>query len=68
MNNITPAFVDIDPYTFNLDPAQVESAPLSISVILVDPLLWSAFVLKSLQSVADSYNLKLIYDGTCIWR
>ena len=63
-NNITPVFVDIDPYTFNLDPAQVESAITEhTSAILPTHCYGVPCNVEALQSVADSYNLKLIYDA-----
>jgi len=59
-----PRFVDIDPFTFNLDPNLVKAAitPYSRALLAVDvfglPANW-----PTLTALADNYNLKLIDDA-----
>jgi dTDP-4-amino-4,6-dideoxygalactose transaminase len=63
-NGIKPVFVDIDPKTLNLDPSKVEAAitPQTTAIMPVHcyghPCDVDAF-----QKIADTYNLKIIYDA-----
>ncbi len=63
-NNIKPVFVDIEPNTFNLDPAKVESAitPQTTAIMPVH-VYGNPCNVKALQEIADTYNLKIIYDA-----
>ena len=60
----TPVFVDVDPNTLLIDPAQVEAkiTPNTRAIIGVDyagqPCDWDA-----LREIADRYNLYLVDDG-----
>lgn len=63
-NNIKPVFADIEPDFFNLDPEKVEAAitPQTTAIMPVHVYGNPANV-KKLQKIADTYNLKLIYDA-----
>lgn len=63
-NGIKPVFVDIDPETFNLDPAKIEAAitPQTTAILPVHVYGRSCDTLR-IQSIADTYGLKVIYDA-----
>jgi dTDP-4-amino-4,6-dideoxygalactose transaminase len=63
-NNLTPVFVDIDPITLNLDPAQVKNAITpKTSAILPVHVYGEPGPVADLQHIADLYGLRLIYDA-----
>jgi dTDP-4-amino-4,6-dideoxygalactose transaminase len=63
-NGIRPVFVDIDPNTLNLDPAQIEAAitPHTTAIMPVH-CYGNPCDVDAIQRIADTYNLKVIYDG-----
>jgi dTDP-4-amino-4,6-dideoxygalactose transaminase len=63
-NGIKPIFVDIDPYTLNLDPAKIEAAitPQTTAIMPVHCYGRPCDV-DAIQRIADINNLKIIYDG-----
>jgi dTDP-4-amino-4,6-dideoxygalactose transaminase len=63
-NGIKPVFVDIDPNTLNLDPAQIEAAitPHTTAIMPVHCYGHPCDV-EAIQKIADNYNLKVIYDA-----
>lgn len=63
-NGIKPVFVDIDPKTFNLDPAKIEAAitPQTTAIMPVHCYGHPCDV-EAIQKIADNYNLKVIYDA-----
>ncbi len=63
-NGIKPVFVDIDPNTFNLDPAKIEAAitPQTTAIMPVHCYGHPCDV-DAIQKIADNYNLKVIYDA-----
>ncbi|SDH17278.1 dTDP-4-amino-4,6-dideoxygalactose transaminase [Pseudomonas benzenivorans] len=63
-NGIKPIFVDIDPYTLNLDPAKIEAAitPQTTAIMPVHCYGHSCDV-EAIQRIADNYNLRVIYDA-----
>lgn len=63
-NGIKPVFVDIDPDTLNLDPAQIEAAitPQTTAIMPVHCYGQPCDV-EAIQKIADNYNLKIIYDA-----
>jgi len=63
-NGIKPVFVDIDPCTLNLDPSKIESAitPQTTAILPVHCYGRPCDV-DAIQNIADSYNLKVIYDA-----
>lgn len=58
-----PIFVDLDPKTYNLDPAAVESAitPKTRAILAVH-LAGNACDLRALKSISDKHNIALIED------
>lgn len=63
-NNLTPVFCDIDPTTLTLDAAKIE--PLiteKTSAILGVHTFGNPCDVEQIQSIANKYNLKVIYDG-----
>ncbi|WP_370549006.1 DegT/DnrJ/EryC1/StrS family aminotransferase [Edwardsiella tarda] len=64
LNNLTPVFVDIDPETFNLDPSKVEAAITNNTcAILPVHVYGSPCDVEHIKSIAEKYNLKVIYDA-----
>ncbi len=63
-NGIRPVFVDVDPLTLNIDPLKIEAAitPQTTAILPVHCYGHPCDVEK-LQSLADTYNLKIIYDA-----
>jgi dTDP-4-amino-4,6-dideoxygalactose transaminase len=63
-NGIKPVFVDIDPATFNLDPARIEAAitPQTTAIMPVHCYGQPCDV-EAIQRIADIYNLRVIYDA-----
>ena len=63
-NNITPVFVDIDPHTFNLDPAKVEAAITECTTAILPVHCYGVPCdVDAIQAIADQYSLKVIYDA-----
>lgn len=62
--DLVPRFVDIDPATYNIDPARVEAAitPNTCAILAVDvfgrPAPW-----PRLREIADAHDLALIADS-----
>lgn len=63
-NGIKPVFVDIDPNTLNLDPTKIEAAitPQTTAIMPVHCYGHPCDV-EAIQKIADTYNLKVIYDA-----
>jgi hypothetical protein len=63
-NGIKPVFVDIDPRTCNLDPEKIEAAitPKTTAIMPVH-CYGKPCDTKTIQSIADKYGLKVIYDA-----
>ena len=63
-NGIKPVFVDIDPNTLNIDPAKIETAitPQTTAIMPVHCYGHPCDV-DAIQKIADTYNLKVIYDA-----
>ncbi|BBB68291.1 aminotransferase [Undibacterium sp. YM2] len=63
-NGIKPVFADIDPHTLNLDPTKIEAAitPQTTAIMPVHCYGHPCDV-EAIQSIADRYNLKIIYDA-----
>jgi dTDP-4-amino-4,6-dideoxygalactose transaminase len=63
-NGIKPVFVDVDPETLNLDPAKIEAAitPQTTAILAVHCYGHPCDV-DAIQTIADNYNLKVIYDA-----
>lgn len=63
-NGIKPVFVDINPYTGNLDPNKIEAAitPQTTAIMPVH-VYGRPCQTKEIQDIADKYGLKVIYDA-----
>ncbi|MFQ1656713.1 dTDP-4-amino-4,6-dideoxy-D-glucose aminotransferase VioA [Aeromonas veronii] len=63
-NGLEPVFVDIDPTTFNIDPAKIEAAitPRTTAILPVHCYSNPCDV-EAIQRIADNYGLKVIYDA-----
>lgn len=63
-NGIKPVFVDIDPKTGNLDPNKIEAAitPRTTAIMPVH-VYGQPCNVGAIQSIADNYGLKVIYDA-----
>lgn len=61
---ITPVFADIDAVTHNLDPVAVRRMITSQTTGIIAVHLWGrAAPVDQLQSLADEYGLKLMFDA-----
>ncbi|MDD2464675.1 MAG: DegT/DnrJ/EryC1/StrS family aminotransferase [Desulfobulbus sp.] len=63
-NGIKPVFVDIDPVTLNLDPSKIEAAitPETTAILPVH-CYGNPCDVDAIQTIADNYNLKVIFDA-----
>ncbi|MBW7900587.1 MAG: DegT/DnrJ/EryC1/StrS family aminotransferase [Rhodocyclaceae bacterium] len=63
-NGIRPVFVDIDPDSLNIDPRRIEAAitPQTTAILAVHCYGHPCDV-EAIQKIADTYNLKVIYDA-----
>ena len=63
-NGISPVFVDIEADTLNIDPAKIEAAitPKTTTIMPVH-CYGTPCKVDAIQSIADNYNLKVIYDA-----
>lgn len=63
-NSIKPVFVDVDPVTLNMDPARIEAAitPQTTAILAVHCYGRPCDV-DAIERIADTYNLKVIYDA-----
>jgi dTDP-4-amino-4,6-dideoxygalactose transaminase len=63
-NGIKPIFVDVDPKTLNIDYRKIEAAisPQTTAILGVH-CYGNPCEVKEIQSIADIYNLKVIYDA-----
>lgn len=63
-NNIHPVFVDITPLTFNINPQKIEEAITSRTTAIVPVHVYgNPCDVDEIQRIADTYNLKVIYDA-----
>ncbi len=61
---ITPVFADIDPRTHNLDPMAVRQMITPRTTGIIGVHLWGrAAPVEELQSIADEFGLKLMFDA-----
>ncbi|EKO3599092.1 dTDP-4-amino-4,6-dideoxy-D-glucose aminotransferase VioA [Vibrio metschnikovii] len=63
-NGLEPVFVDIDPGTFNIDPAKIEAAITPRTTAIMPVHCYSnPCDVEAIQKIADNYGLKVIYDA-----
>lgn len=61
---LKPVFADINPKTFNIDPAQIEAhINLNTSAIVPVHVFGNPCDVETIQTIANKYNLKVIYDA-----
>ena len=61
---LSPVFADIDPYSFNLNPTNIE--PLittKTSAIVPVHVFGNPCEVEAIQTIANKHNLKVIYDA-----
>ena len=63
-NGVKPIFVDVQPDTLNINPKQIESAitPQTTAILAVH-CYGHPCDIDAIQKIADTYNLKVIYDA-----
>ncbi|MEH7522584.1 DegT/DnrJ/EryC1/StrS family aminotransferase [Bacillus sp. JJ1503] len=60
----TPVYVDIDPVTFNIDPAKVEQAITEKTKAIIPVHLYGQMAdMEELRKIADKHNLAIIEDA-----
>jgi dTDP-4-amino-4,6-dideoxygalactose transaminase len=63
-HGLTPVFADVDPETFNIDPAEVEKRiTQKTSAILAVHVYGNPCYVEELQKISSKHGLKLIYDA-----
>lgn len=63
-NGLEPVFVDIDPTTFNIDPAKIEAAITPRTTAIMPVHCYSnPCDVEAIQKIANNYGLKVIYDA-----
>ncbi len=63
-NGIKPVFADIDPNTLNLDPKRIEAAITQQTTAIMPVHVYGRpCEVDAIQKIADTYNLKVIYDA-----
>jgi len=59
-----PVYVDIDPRTYNLDPAKIEEAITSKTKVIMPVSLYGQCAdFDKINAIADKYHLSVIEDG-----
>ncbi|WP_316753574.1 DegT/DnrJ/EryC1/StrS family aminotransferase [Pedobacter gandavensis] len=59
-----PIYVDIDPETFNIDPAKIEAAITGkTKAIVATHTFGNPCDIDAIQAIADKHKLKVIYDA-----
>lgn len=59
-----PVFVDVDPETFNIDPARIEAAITPKTRAILPVHVFSApCEVEAIADIADRHGLRVIYDG-----
>ncbi len=63
-NHIRPVFCDLDPKTFNIDPAQIEKhiSPDTKAILAVH-VYGTPCDVEAIQAIADRHGLSVIYDA-----
>ncbi|MDZ4357869.1 MAG: DegT/DnrJ/EryC1/StrS family aminotransferase [Variovorax sp.] len=63
-NGIKPVFADVDPCTLNIDPARIEAliTPQTTAIMPVH-CYGHPCDTQAIQTIADTYNLRVIYDA-----
>lgn len=60
----TPVFVDVDPWTYNIDPSLLEAKITSKTKAIIPVSLYGQMAdLKEINKIAEKYNIPIIEDG-----
>ncbi|GAB3947918.1 DegT/DnrJ/EryC1/StrS family aminotransferase [Spirosoma harenae] len=60
----TPVFADIDPDTYNIDPAKIEALITpNTEAIMATHVYGNPCHIEQIQAIAEKHNLKVIYDA-----
>ena len=63
-NNLTPVFCDIDPKDFTIDTSKIEELITDRTTAILPVHVYGNICdVDSIQSIADKYGLKVIYDA-----
>ena len=63
-NNLKPVFVDVDPYTFNMDPAELRSRITSRTRAIIPVHLFGLPAdMPAIMNIAREHNLQVIEDS-----
>ena len=63
-HGITPVFVDIDPNTLNLDPAQIEAAITEHTTAIMPVHVYGHPAdVEAIEAIAQRHGLRVIYDA-----
>ena len=63
-NNLIPVFIDVEDYTFNINPDRIEEMVTDKTVAILAPnLLGNICRWEEIKLIADKYGLKIIEDS-----
>ncbi|WP_455886678.1 DegT/DnrJ/EryC1/StrS family aminotransferase [Pseudomonas rustica] len=63
-NRLTPVFVDIDPHTFNINPAKIEAAITDKTTAIMPVHCYGRPCdVEAIKAIADKHRLKVLYDA-----
>lgn len=63
-NGLTPVFCDIDPYTYCIDPEKIEKLITDRTCAILPVHVYGNICdIGEIQSIADRYELKVVYDA-----
>ncbi|QIG19913.1 DegT/DnrJ/EryC1/StrS family aminotransferase [Pseudomonas kurunegalensis] len=63
-NRLTPVFVDIDPHTFNINPARIEAAITDKTTAIMPVHCYGRPCdVEAIKAIADKHGLKVLYDA-----
>jgi len=64
LNGSVPVFVDVEPQTYNLDPAKIEAAITDKTTAIMPVHVYgNPCAHEEIKRIADKHNLKIIYDA-----
>jgi len=64
LNGSVPVFVDVEPETYNLDPAKIEAAITDKTTAIMPVHVYgNPCAHEEIKRIADKHNLKIIYDA-----
>jgi dTDP-4-amino-4,6-dideoxygalactose transaminase len=63
-NNLKPVFVDVDPFSLNLDPDRIEAAITAQTTAILPVHVYGTMCdVVQIKKVADRHGLKVVYDA-----